>query len=413
MATLTVGIPTHSDHVGLYFTLLFFCRAIYNLGLQDRVKLLVVNNKPAYSHEGCRKMVEDDFGGRYVALAEPESTGAPRDLLVREAETEWLLIVDSHVILESEEQLKRTVEWCEGNRSDDLFYGVCMSSKLVDAKTGKRRAIWTHWIPQHGRDGLFGTSAVAQPLVDDPEHKPQQILHSGCGLFMVRKEAYLGFHPEQVGFGAEGWLPLRYMEERRRVFVLPFQRFFHCFRPKDVKIAFDTRHVTIARNQLLYVRDLKPNPFLTYNNVKRNLQTKERIQPERWGSVLESVGRTEEWFLNRSLPERLLFDLSKPGPGTEFYGVLKEVRINPAANCDCKARMAQMNAWGSAVCSQPDNFALIVRWIEESKERWGWLPYLQAGALALMTGLAFNVSWTDPVPDLVREAISRARAKGA
>jgi hypothetical protein len=408
---LTIGIPTHSDYTGLYFTLLFFRRAIHDLKLGDKVRLLVVDNKPDYGGEGLKKMVENDFAARYVAMPTPEGTGPPRDRLVKEAETPWVLIIDSHVVLDTPEELLQLVEFCANNpSSNDLYYGVCMSSRLSDAKTGKRRAVWTHWRPVHGRDGLFGTSEVAQVLVDNPQHKPVRIIHSGCGLFLVRKAAFLGFHPEQRGFGAEGWLPLRYLQEKRSVWVLPFLRFFHCFRPKTIQAPYDVRYSTTARNQLLYVRDLEPNAFLTYSNVKRALNIEGRVNAKRWQTILDELGITEEAMLNRQLPERMVVDIESGGPGTELYHLLQKIGINAPPGCDCKARMAQMNVWKSTECIK--NFDLIVTWMKEGHERWGWKDKLQASALAALTGLAFKISWTDPLPDLITESIRLATLKG-
>ena len=410
MAVLTIGIPTHSDYTGLYFTLLFFRRAIAEQGLESKVKLLVVDNKPAYGGDALRKMVEGDFQARYAVLHSPESTGAPRDLLVHLCDTDWILVVDSHVELEERVDLKTLVEWCDGNPSKDLHHGICMSSRLTDPKTNKRVAVWTHWNPVHGRDGLFGTSALAQLLVDNPRHPAMRIVISGCGLFLTRKDSFIGFHPEQTGFGAEGWLPLRYYEEGRSVWVEPWLRFFHCFRPKTVKVPYDVRFRSIATNQLRYVRDLKPNPFLTYSGVKLAMRRTDRVDPEIWNDVLASLGKDEAWFQERQLPEQIQRDIEAGGPGTELYYMLKSLGIESPPGCACRMRMGQMNAWGSAGCIA--NRETVLVWLREGQEQWGWKSYLAPASLALLTGLAFKLSWTDPIPDLLDEAIRRATAKG-
>jgi hypothetical protein len=97
------------------------------------------------------------------------------------------------------------------------------------------------------------------------------------------------------------------------------------------------------------------------------------------------------------------------GPGTELSLILKDLKINPGPACDCRAKARQMDDWGVEECRKQKD--LIVGWMREGMERWGWADRLKAGALAVLTGLAFKLNVTDPFPDLIEEAICRAEAK--
>lgn len=113
------------------------------------------------------------------------------------------------------------------------------------------------------------------------------------------------------------------------------------------------------------------------------------------------------------------------GPGTELKKILSSVGIDPGPNCSCRGRMLAMDEMGVQGCR--DNFDTIVGWLVESADAWGWnsvvtkkaeegqtilslADKLTIGWKSLTSGLAFKVNWSNPYPDLVNEAISRAEA---
>ena len=124
-------------------------------------------------------------------------------------------------------------------------------------------------------------------------------------------------------------------------------------------------------------------------------------------------------------PKQHVF-ISPPGPGTELGRSLKALGITLKAKCDCRSRMNQMNQWGSKGCRE--NYAEIIKWMHESKERWGIETGLAEDGVGsklvmLSTGLKSWEGWkigakalmsgtVDPVEALVKLAISRAEAKG-
>ena len=97
------------------------------------------------------------------------------------------------------------------------------------------------------------------------------------------------------------------------------------------------------------------------------------------------------------------------GPGTELGAMLRTLGIAPGAGCDCKAKQATMDQWGVAKCRERRDE--IVGWIREGAPRWGWVERVKAAALAVTTGLAWQLDPTDPYGSLVDLAIARAAEK--
>jgi hypothetical protein len=79
------------------------------------------------------------------------------------------------------------------------------------------------------------------------------------------------------------------------------------------------------------------------------------------------------------------------GPGTELSRLLKRIGIEPTPTCACRAKAAQMDAWGPDECSKPERIDEVVAVMRAEATARG-LPFLDlAGRM------------------LVRRAISNAR----
>jgi hypothetical protein len=83
------------------------------------------------------------------------------------------------------------------------------------------------------------------------------------------------------------------------------------------------------------------------------------------------------------------------GPGTELSKLLKRFGIEPTPTCKCRAKAAQMNAWGCDECSKPERIDEVVAVMREEAKARG-LPFLDAAGRVL-----------------VRRAISNARKEAA
>jgi len=83
------------------------------------------------------------------------------------------------------------------------------------------------------------------------------------------------------------------------------------------------------------------------------------------------------------------------GPGTELSRLLNRFGIEPTPTCACRAKAAQMDAWGCDECSKPERIEEVVAVMREEAKARG-LPFVD------MAGRV-----------LVRRAISNARKEAA
>jgi hypothetical protein len=89
----------------------------------------------------------------------------------------------------------------------------------------------------------------------------------------------------------------------------------------------------------------------------------------------------------------LYSDKESSGPGTELSNLLKRFGIEPTPTCQCRAKAAQMDAWGPDECERPERIEEVVAVMRAEAEARG-LPFLDvAGRM------------------LVRRAIKNARRK--
>jgi hypothetical protein len=83
------------------------------------------------------------------------------------------------------------------------------------------------------------------------------------------------------------------------------------------------------------------------------------------------------------------------GPGAELSTLLKRFGIEPTPTCQCRAKAAEMDAWGADECERPERIEEVVAVMRAEAEARG-LPFLDvAGRL------------------LVRRAIRNARRAAA
>jgi len=83
------------------------------------------------------------------------------------------------------------------------------------------------------------------------------------------------------------------------------------------------------------------------------------------------------------------------GPGTELSKLLKRFGIEPTPTCSCRAKAAQMDAWGCDECSKHERIEEVVGVMREEAKARG-LPFLDVAARLL-----------------VKRAIANARRKEA
>ena len=79
----------------------------------------------------------------------------------------------------------------------------------------------------------------------------------------------------------------------------------------------------------------------------------------------------------RSCPGPLISSPAGGGPGTELSKLLKRFGIEPTPTCQCRAKAAEMDAWGPDECSKPERIEEVVAVMREEANARG-LPFLDA-----------------------------------
>jgi len=71
------------------------------------------------------------------------------------------------------------------------------------------------------------------------------------------------------------------------------------------------------------------------------------------------------------------------GPGTELSKLLKRLGIEPTPTCACRAKAAEMDAWGCDECEKPERIAEVVAVMRAEAEARG-LPFLDVAGRLLV-----------------------------
>ena len=216
-AALTVGMAVYDDYDGAYFTALAL--RLFHPEVADRVDILLLDNNPHGPAAPALRDLQDTIPHlRYLPISHIRGT-AVRDLVFREARTEWVLCVDCHVLL-APGSLARFLEYADAHpRSRDLLQGPLLYNDIHTVRT-HMDPVW---------NGLFGVWG-SDPRGQDPDSPPFEITMHGLGLFGCRKDAWLGFNPRMRGHGGEeGYIHKKYRAAGHRALCLPFLRWTHRF----------------------------------------------------------------------------------------------------------------------------------------------------------------------------------------
>jgi len=85
------------------------------------------------------------------------------------------------------------------------------------------------------------------------------------------------------------------------------------------------------------------------------------------------------------------------GPGTELSKLLKRFGIEPTPTCACRAKAAQMDAWGPDECSKPERIEEVVGVMREEAKARG-LPFVDAVGRMLVKRAIHNARRNAPTP---------------
>ena len=164
---LTIGMATYDDYDGVYFSVQAI--RLYHPEVTDCTEILVLDNHPSGPCAKALKDLEHHVAGyRYVPYERTHGNWV-RDLLFREANAEFVLSMDSHVLFRPG-ALAQLVEYLEARPDTlDLWQGPLMGDDL--------KPVGTHFDPVW-RTGMYGVWAT-DPRGLDPDASP--VRHPDAG----------------------------------------------------------------------------------------------------------------------------------------------------------------------------------------------------------------------------------------
>jgi len=287
---LTIGMAQFDDFDGVYFTIQAL--RMYNLTRMPDVELLVVNNSPgAPSTPHISTLVQDRAAPgtaavKYVELGDDVGTSAARNRVFAEASGDYVLCLDSHVLLWPGALDALLGYYDQNPDTSDIISGPLVHDHLTHMSTHFndewRAEMWGTWgTAWHCSCGVEGvhfavmnhderaryvalmmgaipmTSCVycGKELPDVPyaghefqlqqegynllanQTGPFEIPGQGLGLFSCRRDAWLGFNEHATNFGGEElYIHEKFRQAGHKALCIPQLMWVHRFsRPNGVK----------------------------------------------------------------------------------------------------------------------------------------------------------------------------------
>lgn len=224
-SSLTIGIATHDDFDGAWFTVnsLYLHHAEQ---MQDAEVILLDNHPRGVEAAELKRFDTLLPNVRYIPVGAYSST-AIRNQIFAHARGELVVVLDSHVLL-APGALKAVVDWfAEHPDSRDIVQGPMLGSDT-------RHNVATHMDPVWNA-GMFGVWAL-DDRADNREAGAFEIPQHGLAAFACRREVWPGLSTKFVGFGGEeGYVHEKFRRNGGRVLCLPAFRWQHRFaRPRGV-----------------------------------------------------------------------------------------------------------------------------------------------------------------------------------
>jgi hypothetical protein len=219
MRKLTIGMATHDDFDGLYFSIQNI--RMFHPEILDDIEFVIVDNNPDSPHgKSIRKFIQwIKEPVQYLPFTKYKSTTI-KNKVFELADTPYVLCIDSHVLIQPG-GIKKLIDFYD----DEKDYGNLLQGPLV---YDDMCSISTHFdLKWSGHMwGVWGTD----PRGLDPKSEPFEILAQGMGLFSSRKDSWLGYNKEFRGFGGEeGYIHEKYRKNGKKTICLPFLRWLHRF----------------------------------------------------------------------------------------------------------------------------------------------------------------------------------------
>jgi glycosyltransferase involved in cell wall biosynthesis len=312
---LTIGMAHYDDFDGAYFTIQDIRKELIfnNYGhLLNEIEFVILDNNPTSKHgevlkEFSKNNLPDTSNIKYIIEEDTFGTSATRNKVISEATGDFVLVMDCHVMLcPTVGALVTLFNFLDKNKeTDHLYSGPLVHDSMMITYTHFNNVwgggMWGQWgsafsckdcefkfspVPNGQDQSVKYVSLVEQEYIDkcpscglalpeinanqhkrtlqqqwgyeacDNNPEPFEIFAQGLGLFLVRKESWLGFNEHSMGFGGEeGYIHTKYRQNGRKAVCLPFLRWLHRFqRPSGVNytLSLDNK----VRNYILEFTEL-------------------------------------------------------------------------------------------------------------------------------------------------------------
>lgn len=245
---LALAVPTYDDYRGLSMTL-------QSLGVHQKNSIPVTVFDNFGECKGTTAFCSNDKGMKYVVDTKVKSTAYAKDRAISETDADFVLVTDSHVMLNVEglDALKKYLATLPKD-CKDIFHGCLVDWKnkitATELKPTWSNGMWGQWFDR--------TEGGKKAL---PEEGFEIFAHGG-GCFCVSKLAWPGFHPRCSGFGGEeGAIQEQIRARGGRAITLPFLRWTHSFNDKA------------GSKHLIYSRDKFRNYLLNLTGTPKALKS--------------------------------------------------------------------------------------------------------------------------------------------
>jgi hypothetical protein len=227
--SLTIGIATHDDFDGAWFTINSLY--LHHFEAMKNAEVVLLDNHPRGVEASDLKQLDTLMPGvRYIPVGAYSST-AIRNQIFTHARGEVVVVLDSHILL-APGALMAVVEWFVAHPdSRDLVHGPSVGSNTRRIGATHMNPIWSA--------GMFGKWDTGNHIDDRDNlgHEAFEIPLNGLAAFACRREVWPGLNTKFVGFGGEeGYIHEKFRQHGGTVLCLPAFQWLHRFaRPKGVK----------------------------------------------------------------------------------------------------------------------------------------------------------------------------------
>jgi len=242
---LTIGMATHDDYDGVYFTLQAL--RLHQGEALDDAEFIVVDGNPTGPCATALKELEGWIPAYRYIPHDAASGITARDRIFQEACGAFVLCLDCHVLL-APGALSRLVAYLQGApETGDLLQGPLVYDDLSSFSTHLRPA----W-----REGAYGIPE-SDPAGADPDLPPFEIVMQRLGLFACRRTAWPGAHSRLRGaWDQEGYIHEKIRRRGGKVLCLPFLRWTSRFNRPLGATCCDHRWEDRVANHLIGFREL-------------------------------------------------------------------------------------------------------------------------------------------------------------